>query len=119
MANNKKQENGTAFQTKLSITQLRVEILENKKSASEICKENKIKPRTLQQKLYAADCQASNKTEATKFLLDIPNEVSNVVEKKKNLTISAALCKHLEINRKTYEVSLNEKTGVVSLTPKI
>ena len=56
-----KQTNGKAFQSKLSIEQLRTEVLMNKKSAGEICEKYGIRPATLQYKLYEAAQTASNK----------------------------------------------------------
>jgi hypothetical protein len=111
-----KQTNGKAFQSKLSIEQLRKEVLMNKKSAVEICEKYGIRPSTLQFKLYEAAQTASNKTEALKFILDIPREIDNKVERKKNITIPSSLCDNLGISvGSKYEVGLDNKK--VILTP--
>jgi hypothetical protein len=116
MAKKENNKNGKAFQTKLSIAQLRTEVLQNKKSASEICEKYSIRPYTLQQKLYSAACEASNKTEALAFIMDIPSDIDNKVERKKNITIPSSLCDNLGISiGSKYEVSLDNKKIV--LTP--
>jgi hypothetical protein len=88
----------------------------NKKSASEICEKYGIRPYTLQSKLYEAALTASNKTESLKFILDIPREIDNKVERKKNITIPASLCDNLGISvGSKYEVGPDNKKIV--LTP--
>ena len=90
MAKNENNKNGKAFQSKLSIAQLRTEVLQNKKTAAEICEKYSIRPYTLQQKLYTAACQASSQKEASQFLINIPSEIDNKVVRKKNITIVLA-----------------------------
>ena len=93
-----KKTNGKAFQSKLTIEQLRTEVLMNKLSADEICKKYSIRPYTLQSKLYEAALTASNKNESLKFILDIPNEVEYTAQRKsKGIHISKALCDYEQI----------------------
>ena len=116
MAKKQNQTNGRAFQSKLTIAQLRTEVLQNKKSAAEICEKYNIRPYTLQQKLYTAACEASNKTEASHFLMDIPSDIDNKVTRKKNITIPSSLCDNLGISiGSQYEVGLDNKK--IILTP--
>ena len=99
------------------LSQLRIEVLQNKKTAAEICEKYNIRPYTLQQKLYTAACEASNKTEASHFLMDIPLEIDNTVERKKNITISSSLCDNLGISvGSKYEVGLDNKSIVLTPT---
>ena len=64
MANDKKQNGG--FQTKLSMAQLRTEVLQNKLDAKQIMEKYGVKSYTLRDKLFQAAQTATNKTEALK-----------------------------------------------------
>ena len=112
MAKEKKQ-NGKGFVEKLSLAQLRVEVLENRLDAQSIMDRYSITGYTLQNKLYQA--MLADPKNAKRFLLEIPSDVSTRVERKKSITLTSALCEKfgIEVGSK-FDVSKESQNIVLA-----
>jgi hypothetical protein len=117
--NQEKQNNGNgrAFQEKLSLETLEQMILKEKLTTDEILKRSGVQSYTLEKKLHDLSVKhRDNPATAIQFCLSVRPAVNDVVERKRGLNISAALCDLFEIKQgQKYKVEKNKDKIV--LTP--
>lgn len=104
-----------AFQSKLTLDQLRTEIITNKKSIAEVKEEFNLTEYTLKQKLF--DAAVNDPKNAKLYCIAVPLDVSTITERKKGINISSALCDMLEIEVGS-KFEVNKEGKKIVLTPK-
>ncbi len=104
------------FQTKIDLETLKDMIVKKKMTPEQIMKDTGIKSYTMIDKLFKLATMYPK--QAAQFCQAVPDEISTKVERKKSITIPSKLCDRLQIETGTrFDVSQNEKSGNIILTP--